>query len=319
MTLKLVILDGYTLNPGDLDWGNLQKLGDCTFYDRTPNELVLERAKDAEIILTNKTQLSKETILQLPKLQYIGVMATGYNVVDIEAAHQNNIIVTNVPAYSTQSVVQLTFALILELTNHVGQHSDGVSQGRWVGSKDFSYWDFPLIELQNLTLGIMGYGHIGKKVAEIAKAFGMHIICFTRTPKEDPNFPYVQFVEKDTLFKESDIITLHCPLTKATQQCLGEQELSLMKKSAFLINTSRGPLIDEAALAKALNQGQIAGAGLDVLSQEPPKENNPLLTAKNCFITPHIGWATRASRERLLNIIIQNIQNFLSGHPKNTV
>ncbi len=315
---KIVVLDGQTLNPGDLSWNGIEELGSCQVYDRTPPEQVVERARDAEIVLTNKTILDRTAIEQLPKLRYIGVLATGYNVVDIEAATEQGITVTNVPAYGTQSVAQMVFAHLLELASHVGEHSRSVHQGDWVASKDFCYWNFPLVELSDLTMGIIGYGQIGEATAKLARAFDMQVLVYNHSPKisEDAS---IRFVDLDTVFAESDVISLHCPLTAETDKLINEDRLRQMKSSAFLINTGRGPLIDEDALAKALNEGVIAGAGLDVLSTEPPSAENPLLSAKNCIITPHIAWATLAARSRLLAIVVENIRAFLSERPQNVV
>ena len=289
-----------------------------TVYDRTKPDEVLPRAANAEIVLTNKTILSRDYIEQLPALRYVGVPATGYNVVDAAAARARGIPVTNVPAYGTRSVAQLTFALLLELTQHVGHHSESTRQGKWSASLDFSYWDFPLIELDGLTLGVVGFGRIGQAVAALGSAFGMKILAQSRTrPKDLP--PTIQFASLETVFRQSDVVSLHCPLTPETQHLVNAERLSWMKPSAFLLNTSRGPLVDEVALANALNRGTLAGAGLDVLSVEPPPAGNPLLTAKNCIVTPHLAWATRAARSRLLERAIANVQAFLQGHPQNVV
>jgi glycerate dehydrogenase len=316
--MNIVVLDGYTLNPGDLSWDALQQLGASCIHDRTPLELIAERARDAEVVLTNKTVLNRDTIQALPKLRYIGVLATGYNVVDIAAAKERGIPVTNVPDYGTPSVAQHTFALLLELTQHVGHHAETVRDGRWNRSADFCYWDFPLIELHGLTFGVIGFGKIGRAVAKLADAFGMKVLVHNRSrPKELP--PHFEFVSLDELLGRSDVVSLHCPLTPENKQFINAQRLARMKPSAFLLNTSRGPLLDEAAVAAALNEGRIAGAGLDVLSIEPPKADTPLLTAKNCLITPHIAWATRAARSRLMDIAVENIRAFLDGSPRNVV
>jgi glycerate dehydrogenase len=318
LAMNIVVLDGYTLNPGDLGWTDLEQIGSCVVHDRTPPELIVERAREADIVLTNKTPLSRDTILALPKLKYIGVLATGYNVVDIATAKERGITVTNVPGYSTPSVAQLTFALLLELTHHVGHHAQTVRDGKWMRSADFCYWDFPLVELHGLKLGLVGFGKIGRAVAKIADAMGMHVIVHTRTKPAD--FPrHHVFSELNSLFEWSDVVSLHCPLTPETKHLINADRLALMKESAFLLNTSRGPLIDEQALANALNSGKIAGAGLDVLSVEPPGADNPLLTAKNCNITPHIAWASRAARERLMEIAVGNLRAVASGTPRNVV
>ncbi len=299
--MTIVVLDGYAINPGDLSW---DALGPATVYDRTPPELVVERARHAEIVLTNKCVVTAEAIRQLPKLRYIGVMATGYNVVDLPAARQRGIVVTNVPGYSTRSVAQHTFALLLELCHHVGHHAATIQ--KWTQAPDYCYWDFPQIELAGLTLGIIGHGQIGREVEKLARAFGMHVLVH-------------RGVELERLFRESDVVSLHCPLKPETQGLVNAVRLAWMKPTAFLINTARGGLVVERDLAEALNTGRIAGAGLDVLSTEPPPPDNPLLTAKNCFITPHIAWSTRAARERLLRAVAENIQAFREGRPQNIV
>lgn len=316
--MQIVVLDGFTLNPGDLNWSALEQLGTCVVHDRTPANQITERASEAEIVLTNKTVLSRENILALPKLKYIGVLATGYNVVDIAAAKERGIPVTNIPDYGTHSVAQFTFALLLELAHHVGHHAQTVRDGRWMGSADFCYWDFPLIELHGLTFGVIGFGKIGHAVAKLADAFGMKVLVHNRSrPKDLP--PHFELVGLDDLLSRSDVVSLHCPLTPENKQFINAERLVRMKPTAFLLNTSRGPLLDEQAVADALNSGQIAGAGLDVLSVEPPKADNPLLTARNCFVTPHIAWATRAARARLMDIAIENIRAFLGGAPRNVV
>lgn len=320
--MKIVVLDGYTLNPGDMNWQALEALGDCTVYDRTPKELVPERAAGAEIVLTNKVVLGKEQLVQLPQLRYIGVLATGYNVVDVEAARQQNVTVTNVPAYSTASVAQMVFALLLELSQQVGYHARLVREGRWTASDDFCFWDRPLVELDGLALGIVGFGAIGRRVARLARAFGMEVLVHTAHPeryRETVEGRDARFVGLDDLFRASDAVSLHCPLTEETRALVDTRRLDLMKPSAFLLNTGRGPLVDEAALAAALNASRIAGAGLDVLSVEPPPDGNPLLQAANCCITPHIAWATRAARQRLMATAVGNVRAFLAGRPQNSV
>ena len=291
--MKIVILDGYTLNPGDLSWDGLKEFGELEVFDRTPAAEIVQRCAGAEVVFTNKTPLTKETLGQLPSLKYIGVLATGYNVVDADFARSRGISVSNVPGYSTASVVQLTFALLLELCHHVQKHSDSVHNGDWSSSKDFSYTVSPIIELEGKTLGIVGFGSIGQKVAEVGAALGMKVIGTSRTQTDQGNRPYFRWVEMPELLKESDVISLHCPLTPETTGLINKQALQQMKRTAFLLNTSRGPVIQEADLAEALNDGILAGAGLDVLSVEPPSADNPLLKAKNCLITPHIAWATR--------------------------
>jgi len=315
--MNIVCLDGYTLNPGDLSWDELQSLGPCTIYDRTPTAEVVRRAAEADILLTNKTELTGGHLQNLSRLKYIGVLATGTNVVDLAAARARGISVTNVPAYGTKSVAQTTFALLLELAHHTGDHARTVREGRWSHSTDWCYWDFPLIELDGLTLGIVGCGRIGRIVAELGAAFGMKVLAYNHTAKTAPTF--VRFVELEALFRESDILSLHCPLTPQTAELVNAQRLALMKPTAFLLNTSRGPLVNERALADALNSGRIAGAAMDVLSKEPPPSDNPLLTAKNCLITPHLAWATRAARSRLMKIAVENVRAFLQGRPQNLV
>lgn len=315
--MKIVILDGYTLNPGDLSWAPLEALGDCAIYERTPRELIIERAREAEAVLTNKTPLSRETLAQLPNLRYIGVLATGYNIVDVDAARERGIPVTNVPGYSTMSVAQTAFALLLELTHHVGHHAEAVRAGCWSDCLDFSFQEFPLVELDGLTMGIVGYGAIGRAVARIATSFGMKVLAHTRTVPADTDG--VTFTDLETLLHDSDVVSLHVPLTPETRGMINAERLALMKPSAFLLNTSRGPLIIEEDLADALNADRLAGAGMDVLSIEPPPRDNPLLTAKNCLITPHYAWASRAARERLLAGVVENLRAFLAGEAVNVV
>ncbi len=331
--MRIVVLDGYALNPGDLSWAALEALGSCTIYDRmSPAELV-SRAAEADILVTNKVQLSRETIARLPRLKCIAVTATGYNIVDVAAARQRGIVVCNVPDYATPSVVQMVFAHLLNLTLHVAEHARGVAEGRWSRSPDFCYWDFPLVEVAGLTMGIVGFGRIGRATAQVALAMGMKVLasdklitgdCSSFRASENGTVPFpptaVQLVALDDLFRQSDVVSLHCPLTPETQNLVNAERLAMMKRSAYLINTSRGPLVDEPALAAALHDGQIAGAGLDVLSDdEPPPADHPLLTAPNCYITPHVAWATRAARERLLNVTVANVKAFLAGTPQNVV
>lgn len=316
--MKIVVLDGYTLNPGDLDWAPLLAVGECTIHERTKSAQTIDRLQGAEVALTNKVLLDRQTLAQLPDLRYVGVIATGYNVVDVVAAKEQGIVVANVPAYSTMSVAQLTFALLLELTHQTGHHAGSVHGGNWVKSPDFSYWDFPLIELDGLTMGLIGFGAIAQAVAKIALAFGMQVIAYRRSDRPSEILG-VRMVDMQTVFHESDVVSVHCPLTPETHGLVNAARLASMKKSAYVLNTSRGPVIDEADLARALNEGQIAGAGLDVLSDEPPKADNPLLTAKNCFVTPHIAWASRAARSRLLTTVAANVRAFAQGKPQNVV
>jgi glycerate dehydrogenase len=317
--MPIVVLDGYTLNPGDLSWAALEVLGPTTVYDRTPPDQVVARAADCEIALTNKTLLPRAVIEQLPRLRYVGVLATGYNVVDLDAARERGIPVTNIPDYALPAVVQMVFAHLLNLALHVAEHGQGVAAGRWTKSIDFCYWDSALVELAGLTMGIVGFGRIGQAVAALAQAFGMKVLAYDVCPPKGDVAGDVRFLDLDELFRQSDVVSLHCPLNTATQKLVNAERLALMKPSAMLINTGRGPLVDEAALAEALNAGRIAGAGLDVLWTEPPPADNPLLGAKNCCITPHIAWATRAARQRLLDTAIANVRAFWAGKPQNVV
>jgi len=316
--MKIVVLDGFAMNPGDLNWNTLKQLGETEIYDRSSLEETGKRIADAEIVLTNKAIVNKELIEAAPRLKYIGVMATGYNIVDITAAHTRNIIVTNVPAYSTASVAQLTFAFILELANHTALYAESVRKGDWVRSKDFSYHLEPIMELQNKTLGIIGFGQIGKAVAKIALAFGMNVISSHKHPERD-QIPGVTFVDEKTCFREADILSLHCPLNEINLHFVNKQLLATMKPTSFLINTSRGGLINEPDLADALNKEIIAGAALDVLSTEPPSAGNPLLQAKNSLINPHVAWATFESRSRLMKVVVNNVKAFLEGRAENVV
>ena len=316
--MKIVILDGHTLNPGDLSWESLSKFGELKSYERTPPELVAERCAEAAIIITNKALVTRETIDCLPELRYIGVTATGVNIVDCEAASERKIPVTNVPGYGPRSVAQMTFAHILNFTQQTAHHANEVSKGRWADCPDFCFTDFPLVELDDLVLGILGYGDIGKETARIGRAFGMEIIAHSRSLTE--SIPgEVEAVNLAELFVRSDVLSLHCPLTSETEKVVDAESLASMKPSAFLINTGRGPLVDEQALSNVLNAGKLAGAGLDVLSTEPPPADNPLIGAKNCIVTPHIAWATLAARKRLLDVTVSNLKAFLEGTPKNIV
>jgi glycerate dehydrogenase len=315
--MKLAVLDGYTANPGDLSWGKLEALAEVQVYDRTPAEQVVERAREAEVVLTNKTVLTREAIAALPKLRYVGVLATGYNVVDVEAARERGIPVCNVPEYSTATVAQAVFALLLEFTNRVGHYARTVEEGRWSACPDFSYWDSPLMELLGKTLGILGFGRIGQAVARIGLAFGMKVLAFRR--REAGPVAGVECVSIERLFRESDVLTLHCPLTPETREIVNAERLGWMKSSALLINTARGPLVHEADLAQALAEGKIAGAALDVLSVEPPRGENPLLRAPNCLVTPHQAWATREARARLLDVAAENVRAWMAGRPVNVV
>lgn len=314
--MKIVVVDGFTLNSGDLSWAEIAALGEMEIYDRTSNAELIDRCIDAEIVLTNKVPFSKDVIAKLPKLKMIAVTATGYNIIDIEAAKENGVAVCNVPDYGTDSVAQHTFALVLEFANRVGQHAGSVAEGQWRASADFSYTLAPLFELKDKTLGLVGFGSIGKRTAEIAAAFGMNV--FYHTPNKK-NTALAEYIDLEELFRESDFISLHLPLKPDNKEFIDNILLSKMKSSAFLINTSRGQLINEQDLADALNSGKIAGAALDVLSVEPPSANNPLLTAKNCIITPHNAWMSREARVRIMEISYKNISAYLSGNILNQV
>jgi len=312
--MRIVILDGLTTNPGDVSWEPLERLGSLTVFDRTAPGDVAARAADADAVLTNKAIVGREQIAALPRLTYVGVLATGFNIVDVAAARERGIPVCNVPEYSTPNVVQATWALILELANRVGHHDRTVHEGHWAACRDFCYWHGELVELAGRTLGIVGHGRIGRGVAAVGRAFGMRVIHHRRQGGGDP-----ACVDLDTLFRESDVVSLHCPLTPETKGLVDARRLAMMKPTAFLVNTARGPLVDEAALAAALNAGQIAAAAVDVLSVEPPPASNPLLAAKNCVITPHVAWATRDARRRLIDVTAANLAAFAAGQPQNVV
>ncbi len=315
---KIVILDGYTLNPGDLSWAGFEALGEMTVYDRTAPEQVIGRLTAAEIAYTNKTLLTREVIFACPNLRFIGVLATGYNVVDVEAARERGIPVANIPAYGTGAVAQFVFALLLALCHHPEGHSEAVHAGRWSQNPDFCFWETPLIELSGKTMGIVGFGRIGQATARIAAAFGMRVIVSSRTVREESR-ALTEFVPLDELYARSDVISLHCPLTDETRGMIHRGAIAKMKPGVILINTGRGPLIVEADLADALNDGRVYAAGLDVVSEEPIRADNPLLRAKNCLITPHIAWAPRQSRQRLMDIAVENLSAFLGGTPLNVV
>ena len=316
--MKIVVLDGYGLNPGDLSWSAWEALGELKVYDRTSPSELLERSAGAEVLVTNKTLITANDMVSLPELKYIGVLATGYNVVDIDAAKARGIVVTNIPAYSTSSVAQMVFAHVLNITQRVGYYANENVQGRWTNNADFCYWDTNLVELDGKKMGIVGYGNIGKATARIALAFGMEVLAYTS--KEQKDLPQgIKKATLDELFTESDVVSLHCPLTPETKELVNAERLKTMKPSAILINTGRGPLVNEQDLADALNEGRIAGAGLDVLSVEPSVANNPLLSAKNCFITPHIAWATKEARTRLMDIAINNLRSYQEGNIINNV
>lgn len=324
--MKIVEMDGYAANPGDISWEPWYNITtpdgekvEFEKYDRTPASLTVERAKDADMVLTNKVVFDKAVLEQLPKLRYIGVLATGYNVVDVEEARKRGIVVTNIPAYSTQSVAQLAIAHLLHITNNIATHDEAVHKGEWGSCPDFTFTLSPQIELADKTFAIVGLGNTGRATAEIAHALGMRVVAFTS--KEQAQLPiYINKVETlEQLFREADVLSLHCPLTPSTKHIINREHLAWMKPSAILINTGRGPLIDEQALAEALNEGRIYAAGIDVLTEEPPVNGSPLLTAKNCHITPHIAWATLAARERLMKIAIENVSSFIKGEPQNKV
>lgn len=316
--MKIAILDGRTVNPGDLSWESLQALGDCTIYESTSEQEVIEHCADAEAVLTNKVCLRKEALEQLPHLKYIGVLATGYNVIDLTEAKRRGIVVTNIPAYSTDSVVQSVFAHLLNITNQVAHYTAEIKVGTWCCSPDFTYWNTPLTELAGKAFGIVGLGHIGSAVARVAHAFGMKVIALTSKKKEALE-DYITPVSKEELFRQSDVLSLHCPLTDSTHHFVNAETLSWMKPSAILINTGRGPLLDEQAVANALNNRSLFAVGVDVLSTEPPMPTNPLLKATHCYITPHIAWATREARIRLIDIATRNLKSFQEGNNINEV
>ncbi|MFC4696828.1 D-2-hydroxyacid dehydrogenase [Enterococcus aquimarinus] len=319
--MKIIVLDGYTENPGDLSWSGFEQLGEITVYDRSKlaETALIERIGDAEIVLTNKTPLSKTVIDAAPNLKYIGVLATGYNVVDVEAAKEKGIVVTNIPTYGTEAVAQFTIALLLEMCHHIGEHSMSVKNGDWEKNADWCYWHYPLVELLNKTLGIIGYGRIGQQVAQIAKAFGMNVIAVDQQHAIHSTQEDVEFVTTDELFERSDVISLHCPLFPETQGMINAENIAKMKDGVMIVNSSRGPLINEADLAQALNAGKVGAAAVDVVSQEPITADNPLLTAKNMIITPHIAWATKEARSRLMAIAVENATAFIAGNPVNVV
>lgn len=316
--MKIVVLDGYGLNPGDLSWEAMEALGELKVYDRTSPAELMAHAEGADALITNKTVITSADMDALPQLRYIGVLATGYNVVDIDSARRKGIVVTNIPAYSTHSVAQMVFAHLLHITQRVGHYATENKEGRWSANPDFCYWDTPLVELHGKKMGIVGFGNIGKATANLALAFGMEVYVYSSKPQS----LLPQSIQKrtlDELFKECDVVSLHCPLTSDTLELVNASRLALMQPSAILINTGRGPLINEKDLADALNEGRIAGAGLDVLSTEPPRKDNPLLKARNCFITPHIAWATKEARERLMSIAVNNLKSYLQGIVINNV
>ena len=317
--MKIVVLDGHAINPGDLSWDAIRGLGSLEVFDRTPENAIVDRAHDAGAVLTTRVPLSAQTLAQLPRLRYVGAIFTGFDEIDLKAARERNVVVTNVPTYGTASVAQLVFALLLELCHHVAFHSEATRAGEWSRSRDFSFWKTPLIELQGKTMGIVGFGRIGRDVGQIAVAMGMRVIAADEGRKNPPNWPDFCWCDVDELLSAADVVSLHCPLLPQTRGIINEKALSRMKPSAFLINTSRGPLVVEQDLASALNQGRLAGAGVDVLSSEPPPLDNPLLHTKNCFVTPHIAWATKEARTRLIESAAANLRAFLEGDPINVV
>lgn len=322
--MKIVVLDGYTLNPGDLSWEALNKFGELMVYDRTSydsigEDLIIERAKDAEILFVNKTPISRETLEKIPNLKYIGVLATGYNIVDVDAAKEKGIVVTNIPTYGTDSVSQMAIALLLEMCHHVWAHSESVYKGEWANNPDWCYWKYPLIELSEKTMGIIGYGRIGQKTGVIAQALGMKILANDSHRNKELESETMKYVELDELLEKSDVIVLHCPLFESTKGIINKDTISRMKDGVMIINNSRGPLIVEEDIKDALNTGKVAGAAVDVVMTEPIKLNNPLLEARNCIITPHISWAPKESRQRLMDIAIDNLAKFLEGNPINVV
>lgn len=319
--MKIVILDGYTENPGDLSWEGFAELGELTVYDRTPindEAEIIRRINDAGAVITNKTPISRTTLDQCPAVKYIGVLATGYNVVDIAAAREKDIPVCNIPTYGTTAVAQFTIALLLEICHHIGAHSDAVHKGEWTNNADWCFWKYPLIELAGKTMGIIGFGRIGQNTARIARALGMDILAYDEFPNNSGK-ELAAYVELDRLFEKSDVISLHCPLFPATMGIINQESIAKMKDGVIILNTSRGPLIQEADLKAALNSGKVAAAGLDVVSAEPIPADSPLLAAQNCIITPHIAWAPKESRARLMDIAVENLRAFIAGQPVNVV
>lgn len=317
--MKIVILDGYTENPGDLSWQGIEELGELTVYDRTPAENIIERIGDAQAVYTNKTPISAQTIEACSNLKFIGVLATGYNVVDTNYAKQKGIVVSNIPTYGTAAVGQFAIALLLEVCHHVAHHSDEVHKGRWTNNVDWCFWDYPLIELDQKVMGIIGYGRIGQTTGRIAQALGMKVVAYDMYQNPDLVSPTMRYADLDELLACSDVITLHCPLFAETEGIINRNNIAKMKEGVIIINNSRGPLVVEEDLAEALNSGKVYAAGLDVVSTEPIKADNPLITAKNCIITPHISWAPKESRQRLMDIAIENLRQFQNGTPVNVV
>ena len=317
--MKIVVLDGYTLNPGDLDWKGLEALGELTVYDRTDACDIVSRIGDAEIVYTNKTPLTEETFAACPSIRFVGVLATGYNVVDVDAAKRRGIPVCNVPTYGTTAVAQFTMALLLEVCHHVGAHSDAVREGAWAACPDFCFWNYPLIELAGKTMGIIGFGRIGQDVGKLAQAFGMKVLAFDNHKRPELESDTMRYAELDELFAESDVISLHCPLFPTTQGIINAENIKKMKDGVIILNDSRGPLIVEQDLYDALESGKVAAAAVDVVSTEPIREDNVLLKAKNMMITPHIAWAPKESRARLMDVAVKDLEAFLAGSPINVV
>lgn len=320
--MKIVVLDGYTLNPGDLDWKGLEEIGECIIYDRTSLtdvEEVIERIGNAQIVYTNKTPLPAEVFERCSNIKFVGVLATGYNVVDVRAAREKNIPVANIPTYGTAAVGQFAIGLLLEICHHIGHHNEAVHNGKWTDNPDWCFWDYPLIELDGKTMGIIGYGRIGQTTGRIAQALGMNVLAYDSYKNEALESPSCKYSSLDELLRNSDVIALHCPLFPETEKIINRQSIGKMKEGVIIINNSRGPLIDEEALAEALQEGKVAAAGLDVVSDEPIHSDNPLLKAPNCIITPHISWAPKESRKRLMDIAVSNLQSFLEGAPQNVV
>jgi len=317
--MKIVVLDGYTLNPGDISWEGLEALGEVTVYDRTKPEEVVERIGDAEVVYTNKTPITRDTLDQCGNIRFIGVLATGYNIIDIEAAKEKGIPVSNIPTYGTAAVSQFAIALLLELCHHIGEHSDAVKNGEWTSNPDWCFWKYPLVELAGKTMGIVGFGRIGQDTGKIAQALGMKVLAFDAYKRPELESETCRYADLDTLLAESDVISLHCPLFPDTEGIINKDTIAKMKTGVMIINDSRGPLIVEEDLRDALNSGKVAGAALDVVSTEPIKMDNPLLSAKNVILTPHIAWAPKESRQRLMDIAVENLQCFVDGTPQNVV
>lgn len=317
--MKIVVLDGYTLNPGDISWEGMEAFGEVTVYDRTKEEDVISRIGDAEVVYTNKTPLTKETFDACPNIRFVGVLATGYNIVDTAAAKERGIPVSNIPTYGTAAVSQYAMALLLELCHHIGEHSDCVKKGDWTNNPDWCFWNYPLVELAGKTMGIIGFGRIGQDTGKLAQAFGMKVLAYDAHKRPELESETCHYADLDTVFAESDVISLHCPLFAETEGIINKESIAKMKTGVMIINDSRGPLIVEEDLKEALNSGKVAGAAVDVVSTEPIRMDNPLLQAKNCLITPHIAWAPKESRQRLMDIAVENLRCYAAGQPQNVV